>query len=206
MNKPDDSVLPATDALRGGDEQAWRAFFESFDGVIRSVVAWPKWRFEAHTRDDVAQTIRLGIVQSIGRLQSDQSLQAFVRKICVNRCIDALRRQIREQNRLEPLGYFNEDGEWVDRDFSAGAEFDPVVALQQIEQAAALRETLAKLDEQSQTLILQFYVEGLSYRELAERHGVAVNTVGSRLSRCLDRLGKLLARTEAERPAAGERG
>ena len=192
------------DALRGGDERAWRAFFAQFDSLIRGIVAWPKWRFEAHTREDVEQTIRLGIVQSIGRLQSDQSLQAFVRKICVHRCIDALRRLIREQKRLDPLVYCDEDGEWADRDFPAGEEFDPVASLQRIERAAALREALEKLDEPSQTLIRQFYVEGLSYRDLAQLHRVEVNTVGSRLSRCLDKLNKVLGRTEAA-PAAGRR-
>lgn len=185
------------DALRGGDAQAWKAFFAQFDTTIRAIVAWPKWRFEAHTREDVEQTIRVGIVQSIGRLQSDQSLQAFVRKICVHRCIDALRRVIREQNRLEPLGYMNEEGEWTDRDFAAdAAEFNPMVSLQRLERGEVLRQALARLDEPSQTLIRQFYVDGLSYRELAQLHHVEVNTVGSRLSRGLDKLRVFLQRTE----------
>ena len=205
MNKPDDSDFPDMNALRAGDNQAWCAFFERFDPMIRAVVAWPKWRFDVHTREDVVQTIKVGIVQSIGRLQSEQSLQAFVRKICVHRCIDVLRRLIREQSRLEPLGYWNEEGEWEDRDLVADEGFDPVVALQRIEGVAVLREALAKLDEPSRTFVLQFYVEGLSYRDMAQRYGVAVNTVGSRLSRCLDKLRTLLKMTEAA-PAAKERG
>jgi RNA polymerase sigma-70 factor (ECF subfamily) len=196
LDKTETLDIPAMDALRAGDESAWTTFFAYFDAVIRSIVAWPKWHFDPHTREDVAQTIKIAIMQSLARLQSEQSLQAFVRKICINRCIDMLRRQLREQGRLTPLGHWNEDGEWEDVDVAAGPEFDPVAALQQAERAAVMRAALARMDEASQAFIRQFYVEGLSYREMAQRQGVTVNTVGSRLSRCLDKLRDLLERTD----------
>lgn len=192
MENKNISDNPATHALREGDTQAWNTFFSRFDSSIRSIAAWPKWRFDFHTQEDVVQTIQLAIVQSIDRLQSEQSLLAFVRRICVNRCIDMLRKQIREQHRLCPLGHWDEEGEWEDTDIEAGAEFDPVTVLQRSERATALRKALARMDESSQNLIREFYVQGLSYREIAQRHGIAVNTVGSRLSRCLDKLRALL--------------
>ena len=195
MEKTNVSDSPITDALRSGDKQAWCDFFCRFGASIRSIVAWSKWHFDFHTQEDVIQTIQLAIVQSITRLKSEQSLQAFVHKICVNRCIDMLRKQIREQNRLCPLGHWSEEGEWEDIDLAAGAEFDPVAVLQRSERAAALREALARMDVPSQTLIHEFYVQGLSYREIAQRHTIAVNTVGSRLSRCLDKLRDLLQQT-----------
>lgn len=192
MNKPDDSSIPSLSELRAGDERAWAAFFEHFDATIRSIVAWPRWHFDAHTCEDAAQTIKIGIVQSISRLQSEPSLPAFVKKICINRCIDMLRKKLRDQNRLLPLGHWDEDGEWVDVDIEAGSEFDPVAALQRAECATVVRAALARLDEPSRVCLRQFYVEGLSYKEMAERQGVTVNTVGSRLSRCLDKLREML--------------
>lgn len=189
---PDASDIPAMTALRAEDESAWSDLFGRFDELIRAIVAWPRWHFDPHTREDVAQKVRLGILQSLPRLQAEQSLPGFIRRICINRCIDMLRKQLRDHDRLVPIGHWNADGEWEDVDVPAGAEFDPIVAIQRAERAAMLRATLARMDEASQTLIRQFYVEGLSYREIAQRQGVAVNTVGSRLSRCLDRLRDLL--------------
>ena len=197
MNTPEAPSFPALGALCDGDQSAWTAFFERFDPTIRAIVAWPRWHFDAHTCEDVAQTVKVSIVQSIGRLQSEPSLPAFVKRICVNRCIDMLRRQLREQSRVCPLGRLDENGEWVDVDVEAGAEFSPVFALQRAECASAVRAALARLDESDRACLLQFYVEGLSYKEMAERQGVTVNTVGSRLSRCLDKLRELLE------PAAG---
>lgn len=192
MKSTDDVPLPSLDVLRSGDERAWSAFFAHFGATIRAVAAWPRWHFDAHTCEDAVQTIKVGIVQSIGRLHDEQSLGAFVRKICVNRCIDLLRKQLREQNRLIPLGHWNEDGDWQDIDVAADDDFDPVKALQQEERARLLRAALSRMDEPCQSHIRQFYVDGLSYKEMSARQGIAVNTVGSRLSRCLDKLRTLL--------------
>lgn len=186
-------MIPAVDALKAGDQRAWASFFTYFDGLIRSVVAWPRWHFDSHFGEDVTQAIRLSLVQSVGRLQSQESLEAFVKKVCFNRCIDALRKQLREQGRLVPMGHTGEDGEWEEIDFPAEEGFDPAEALLRQERLALLRSALDRLDGPSRDCLKQFYSEGLSYKEMAERQGVSINTVGSRLSRCLDKVRELLA-------------
>lgn len=192
MKRSGEPEIPPLEALRAGEARAWDDFFRRFDGLICAITAWPKWRFDVHTRDDVVQAVRVGLVEAVGRLQSAASLEAFVRRVCVCRCIDALRRTIREQSRVEPLGFWTEEGEWEDRDLVAGAEFDPVAQVQREERAAVLRAALDRLDPQSRENLVLFYVEGLSYEEMAERQGVTVNTVGSRLSRSLERLREVL--------------
>jgi RNA polymerase sigma-70 factor (ECF subfamily) len=196
VKKREVSTLPTVEELRVGGDRAWAAFFDHFEGMIRSIAAWPRWHFDAHTSEDAVQMIKIGIVHSIARLQDQQSLTAFVKRICVNRCIDLLRKQLRDQGRLVSLGHWNEDGEWEDIDVAAGDEFDPVRALQRTERVAVLRRAMEQLDADSQSCLRQFYVEGLSYKDMAARQGVAVNTVGSRLSRCLDRLRALLEAAE----------
>jgi len=203
MKRTDDSTLPTLDELRAGGERAWEIFFRHFDATIRSIAAWPRWHFDVHRSEDAVQMCKLGIVQAIGRLESEQSLPAFVRKICIHRCIDLLRKQLREQDRLMPLGHWNDDGEWVELDLPANDEFDPALALQRAERAAMLRRALDSLDPTCRTSIRQFYVEGLSYKDMAVRQGVAVNTVGSRLSRCLEKLREWIERTEAGSSSGG---
>jgi RNA polymerase sigma-70 factor (ECF subfamily) len=193
----DESNRPEIGELRANDPRAWTRFFAAYDPLIRSIAGWPRWHFDPHTREDAVQTIKLGVVHSIGQLQSAAALTAFVRRIAVNRCIDLLRKQLRLQARQRPLGWFNADGTWEEPDTPAGVAYDPVQALQRAERAALLRRAMQRLDETERRCLLQFYAEGLSYREMAERQGVAVNTVGSRLSRCLDKLRGLLDRDEA---------
>lgn len=187
MKKPLDTYTPSIEALLQGEQEAWKSFFIAYGQMISDIVAWPKWHFDFHSREDVAQTIRVAITQSLNRLKSEQALPAFVRRICFNQCVDRLRRQLREQERIRPLGQFDEDGEWNDTDV-ADERFDPVSELVFAERAAALHTALAGLDADSQRLIRDFYERGLSYREIADAWHIPVNTVGSRLSRSLDRL------------------
>lgn len=197
MNRTDEAEIPTIEELKTGDERVWTAFFSHFDKLIRSIVAWPRWHFDPHVGEDVTQLIKVSIVQSISRLQSQQALEAFVKKISFNRCVDMLRKQLREQGRLVPMVRTDEDGAWEDVDFAADEGFDPAEALLREERAAILRSAVSQLDAACRENVRQFYVEGLSYKEMAAHHGVSINTVGSRLSRCLDKLRGTLAKTEA---------
>lgn len=179
-------------SLCRGDDDAWGDFFARFDAQIRKIVCWPKWHFDAHARDDVVQNIKAGLVKSIPSLREESRLTPFVRRISVNRCIDEIRRRVRDNERLRPLGRWTTDGDWEESEISSGEEFDPVQAVIRMERAAALRRVLGEVDETCRTAIRQFYVDGLSYREMSEQQGVTVNTVGSRLARCLEKLRALL--------------
>ena len=182
----------SVDALGRGDETAWNAFFSEYDPVIRSVVAWPKWHFEIHVREDLEQTIRAEIHRCISNLQQESQLKAFVKRICVNRCIDEVRRQVRERQVLRPMAVKIEDGEWKEIDPRAGPEFNPVTAVIAAERASELKRVLADLESPCRSAIQRFYVDGASYREMAELEGISINTVGSRLARCLEKLRKLM--------------
>jgi RNA polymerase sigma factor (sigma-70 family) len=167
MKTPLAMDTPMIEPLLQGKQEAWDRFLKAYGPLIADIVAWPKWHFDFHTREDVAQTIRLAITQSICRLKSEQALSAFVRRICFNQCIDRLRKQLREQGRLCPLGHIDEEGEWEETDV-ADDRFDPVKELVVAERAEALRAALASLDTDSRRLIRDFYERGLSYREIAD--------------------------------------
>jgi len=178
--------------LRAGDEAAWDEFFSRYDSAIRSITAWPKWRFDAHTREDLAQTVRAEIVRSVSNLSDESRLAGFVKRICVNRCIDEVRRQVRERSSRSSMFHRSPDGEWQEMDIQAGEDFNPFTAVALTERAAALKRLVAGLDSLCRTAIHDFYTRGLSYKQMAKKQGVAVNTVGSRLARCLDKLREMM--------------
>ena len=179
-------------ALVEGDERAWAAFLAQHDPVITGVTGWSKWRFDPHTREDVAQKTRVDLRRSLASFQGDCPLEHHVKQIAVRRCIDEVRRQVRERRVIEPL-WPTESGDERRPEAVAGRSFDPVRAVVLAERARALRRLLDELDETCRAAVSLFYLEGRTYRAMAERLKVTVNTIGSRLSKCLTKLRGLVA-------------
>lgn len=67
-----------------------------------------------------------------------------------------------------------------------------------------LQEALVQLSDEHKEVLLMFYFEELSYKEIAERLGVALGTVMSRLARAKGRLRSLLDPPGEEASPAGK--
>lgn len=174
--------------LKRGDDAAWRTFFERFDTRIRDVLNWRKWGFEAGVRDELFHEIRGELTRSLHRYRGDCPLTQFIKRICVNRCIDRIRRAVRERSLIAPP-LPERDGEPArEAEAVAGASYDPVRQIVMAEQAAGLQALLGRLDATCVAAIRLFYVEGLAYKDIAERLDISINTVGSRLAKCLEKL------------------
>ena len=178
----------ALDALKAGDEQAWDDFFRLHDALIRNVVSWPKWFFSTVVRQDVAQKIRTDLTKSIHSFSGKSSLEHFIKTISVRRCIDEVRRQVREKQTFVPGAFQDTDGEWHEIEARADESYDPVRDIVLAERARYLRQLLGTLREACRVAVREFYLDEMSYREMAEKHGISINTVGSRLAKCLARL------------------
>jgi RNA polymerase sigma-70 factor (ECF subfamily) len=185
--------------LREGNDRAWEDFFRRHDALIQSVTSWSKWHFDPVVRDDIAQKIRAELPRSIGQFKGDSSLEYFVKQISIRRCIDEVRRQVRNKGRFVSTTVEEEDGESRELQLEAGPDFDPVQVILKTERARSLRRVLEELDETCRAAIRQFYLEDLSYKEMAEANGITVNTVGSRLSKCLNKLRGMLAEKSESR-------
>lgn len=159
--------------------------------VVVAVAAWPRWRFSRETQEDIAQKVVLELSLHPERLRQAGSRVQLVRRIAVRRCIDEVRRQIRER------GIFFAGGDGPDHELleraAAGPSSDPVRAIYLRERADSLRRVMEEIDDACRRALQAFYFEGRSYREMAAEQGVGVNTAGTRLARCIARLRNLCA-------------
>lgn len=174
--------------LRAGSAPAWTQFFSRFDPFIRSVVCWSKWGFDASAREDVTQNIRTEIPRAIESYRGEQPFRIFLRGICIHRCADEVRRQIKQRKRYLPMETTTMDGDLRPREYAAGEEFDPVQALAEAERAALLRQLLEEMGPPCAQVLKQFYLEDLSYKDIAAQTREPISTIGNRLGRCLERL------------------
>lgn len=153
---------------------------EAHESLIRAVVTWGRWRFAPDVRDDVAQKIRLELLRHPEAIANAANSISLVKQICIRRCIDEVRRQIRERR-----VWAEEAGDDIAGD---DADINPRRLVERAERARVMRRLVEALDETCRIAICLFYVEEFSYREMADRLGIAINTVGSRLAKCLAKL------------------
>ena len=179
------------EALKKGDEATWDQFFQDVDPLIRSVVSWNKWHFDPHTREDVAQTIRTQLAKAIDQFKADSRLDYYVKKICVRRCIDQVRKQARERERFVSTTVDDENAGMREMEIEAGEDYNPIARVMRVEKIKALRRSMLEIDETCLWILEQFYMKGLSYKDIAERAGITVNAVGLRLSKCVAKMASI---------------
>jgi len=198
MTEIDGKAFPAKffDRLRNSDEEAWKVFFERYDPLIRSVVSWKKWCLAPEVQEDVAQTVRAQLFKVADKMEKNSDhLDAFIKRTCVFRIIDEIRRQVRKENPEIPLVGMNKDGEFYDipyRELNEKQEFSPFEQILTIERRDLLIGVVQQLREKCRISIMDFYMNEMSYLAMAEKYGVTTSTVGTRLRNCLEQLRALV--------------
>ena len=165
---------------------------EQFDPLIRMVVSWRKWRFDPHTQQDVCQWIRMELIKCLPDFRGTSSIEYYVKRICINKCISAIRKQRRDREVLVPTISEEKQLNGKDMALKDRAMEDPVRFAVLAERGEAVRNLITTLDPICRTAVSQYYLEGLPYEEIADRNGISLNTVGSRLSKCLQKLRRMI--------------
>lgn len=147
-----------------GEPEAARVLVERYTPSLRRLAAQAGVR--PHDIDDVLQDTWIRVVRSAARYDPMQPFPRWLFAIAMNRI-----RSRWEKSAPEPIG---------ELDLPCGADrADATIEAQQ--RAAAVRELIAALPEHLGDTILLRYFEELSEREVAQRLGIPVGTVKSRL-------------------------
>ncbi|GAB4370847.1 MAG: sigma-70 family RNA polymerase sigma factor [Bryobacter sp.] len=121
------------------------------------------------TAEELMQEVFLSLHQNLAHLESADHARNWLRRTAGNRAIDELRRQkLRRGPSLEE----------VPEPSREDASLDPHML-------AALRRQLDRLPPEAKILTILRFQEDLQPTEIAERLGIPVNTVKSRLHRAL---------------------
>jgi RNA polymerase sigma-70 factor, ECF subfamily len=179
-----DRAVPGDDdrliaAVAGGDEQALAALYDRFGGVAYGV-AFRILR-DASLAQDAVQDAFIGVWRTAATYDPSRgTASTWLLTLVHRRAVDVVRRE--DRRRAEPLD---------DAPVASGDSTEETAELR--EQRRVVQAALAQLPgEQRQALELAYY-GGLSQSELAERLGVPLGTVKSRMFSALGKLRELLA-------------
>lgn len=154
-------------------------------------------RDDPDVEDCTHETFRR-VLESRDKLRADQPVRPWILGIARHVALDALRAEYRRRGRSVD-GAVDERGEGpVDR--LVDPRSGPELLAQHGERAQGLQRALRELPEQQREALLLFHVEELGYREIAERLGVPVGTVGTWVLRARQGILEVLG----ESPVSGE--
>ena len=176
---PDEDLLARA---REGDRRAFRLLVERYeDDVAATVVAMLGPVAEV---DDVVQEAFIRFYQTLDRFRGEAAVSTYLKRIAINRALDALR------HRKRFLGRFRS------RDDETYPAPEPSIEeegqAEARERARLVHQAIEALPPKHRAVVVLRMIEGYSTEETAEMLGIPYGTVLSRLSRAHAKLKELL--------------
>jgi RNA polymerase sigma-70 factor (ECF subfamily) len=137
--------------------------------------------------EDIFQETWVKVIERIDRFRPDWAFAPWLFRIARNGAYDRLRRK----QRWRMLSLTPREGEEPARELAT-----PEEQQRQVVARATIEALLEKLEAPQREMLWFRFIHELSYEEIAERCGLPVGTVKSRVSRALHRLATLCEKTE----------
>ncbi len=133
----------------------------------------------------------------VSRTQAVRNWPGLLKRLATTSALARLRQRHRESGRMTTL---------PQEPLADDKALDPVRRVEAKDLAERLRLALASLDERDAEVLVPAYMEGLSYRQIAEQLGVTVNHVGVLLNRARSNLRSRLRDDDLARQRTVVRG
>jgi RNA polymerase sigma-70 factor (ECF subfamily) len=176
--------------------QIWAEFGDRLRGFIARRVA-----SEADA-DDILQDVFLRIHRHAGTLEQRERLTSWLFQITRNAIVDYYRAPARRRELLSGAAQ-DLERDW-DQAMAFGEEIDIPSSGDQCELASCLRPLIEQLPEHYRQAVALADLEGLPQKEVADRSGVSLSGMKSRVQRGRQALGEMLQECcHIERDAGG---
>lgn len=167
--------------LRTRDRSALAALYDRYARSVYSLVL--SIVHDRSVAEDITQDVFIQLWQFPDLYDPERGAFApWFLRMARNRAIDVLRRRQRDRRLQERLSRV----EWWDPD-------DPDEWTMLGEEATRVRQALAELESEQRQVLELAYFGGLTQREIAERLGIPLGTVKTRVRTALRRLADVLA-------------
>lgn len=162
-----------------GDEEAFADLMREYYAYVYAIVG--EIVDNAHDAEEVVQDAFFNAYQGLGQLEDTTRFKSWLAEITRNCARQWLRKQ------RDDTVSIDEVSEQVLQTRDA-----PDERLTQLEQRELIRRAMETLSPKDREIARAFYLEGASYDELTNAHGMSYNAIASRLSRAKRQLSKRL--------------
>lgn len=175
--------------LIAGDAFAWRTFVDQFHRLVTARIAATARELRVTLRPSDGEDLTADVFSQLlardcaslrdfqGRSTLSTWLSVIARRIALRKLLGA---------RREPANPLYAAP--ADRELAAQPLDDPLVHMIRNENRRRLDEALAELSERQRELVRLHYLDGCSYREISQRLGMSINSIGPTLQRVQEKL------------------
>jgi RNA polymerase sigma-70 factor, ECF subfamily len=185
---------PLIARCRQGEERAWDELFDLHYAATSRFIFQLSPAFSREDVEEVCQETFLSVIKSIRSFEGGSRLQTWIFRIAANKARDYRERQQASkrgggQATISLQQEMGEDGAPLQVPSSLPT---PDAQVSQAEEAGRVGLAVERLEEPCREIVQLRYFADLSYEEIAEELKLNPKTVSSRLSKCLDRLEKIM--------------
>ena len=165
--------------VQAGDEEAFselmRAYYAYVYAIVIGIVSNP------HDAEEIVQDTFLSAYRGLALLEDTAKFKSWLAEIARNRARDRLRKQRVDTVSIDEVG---------EHTLQAPDAIDE--QLIRDEQLELIRRAMETLSEKDREIARSYYLDGASYDELIQTHGLSYKAISFRLSRAKQRLTKRL--------------
>lgn len=181
-------------ALQQGDAGAWDQAFRWLWPTAFAVAQLKLQPFLPGDIEDVAIESLEELVEKVREIKQVEELKPLAASIAHHRSISRLREQFAKKRGGGRTESLEAHGEVDTSDCGPVAGDSPLDNLGQAELAGLLGKLQAELKPEQRAIVSDFFFHGLSYEQIAAKHGVALGSVGVYLKRGLEVIRRCGAR------------
>jgi RNA polymerase sigma-70 factor (ECF subfamily) len=139
---------------------------------------------------DLSQEAWVKAWQRLEQFQGESSFPTWITRICINVCLDQLRKN--KRRRTESIEAMEEDSGGVERHLPV-VTVNPTAGMERQELRKRIDAALDKLSESHRTVIVLCEFQEMEYKDIARTMGCSIGTVMSRLFYARRKMASLLA-------------
>ncbi len=189
---PDEAQI--VERCRQGDSAAWEDVFDRHYPAVARFVFQLCPEFTPEDVEEVCQEALLSAIRKLNSFRGGSTLQTWIFRIAANKARDYRQRQMaaKRGGRRPALSLDAGDPDRGPALAIPSPAAPPDAAAMRAEEFRLLHRALDSLGPPCREIVELRYFGDLSYEELSRTLALNVKTVSSRLSKCLDRLERLV--------------
>ena len=184
---------PNLQNLKSGASAEWDLAFQWLWPSVVAVVNGKLGEGLAADVEDVALESVEALVEKVPTVRTVDELRLLALAIARNKAVDFLRRHLAAKRDVRhncPLDVVEAN---APDELALSAELQ-VAEVDARELAMLLQEVLELIEPRERQWLTDFFIQGLSYAQIAEKHGIAVGSVGVLLARARNKVQKLMTK------------